>query len=66
MAKARTVFESWRSVAPADRGRLLRRLADVVDSHHEELARLEVSNPGHTIGNARWESSNVRDCLIYY
>ena len=57
---------SWRAVAPADRGRLLRRFSEVVDSHLEELAQLEVSNCGHTIGNARWEAGNVRDVLNYY
>jgi acyl-CoA reductase-like NAD-dependent aldehyde dehydrogenase len=38
----------------------------VVEAHLEELARLEVTNSGHTIGNARWEAGNVRDCLNYY
>ena len=57
---------AWRAVAPADRGRLLRRFSEVVDSHLEELAQLEVSNSGHTIGNARWEAGNVRDVLNYY
>ncbi len=63
---AHATAESWRAVAPGDRARLLRRFADVVDSHREELAQLEVRNSGHTIGNARWEAGNVRDCLTYY
>ncbi len=37
-----------------------------VDLHLEELAQIEVANSGHTIGNARWEAGNVRDCLNYY
>ena len=53
--KARKAFETWRSVAPADRGRLLRRFAETVDANREELARIEVSNSGHTLGNARWK-----------
>jgi len=56
----------WAALAPADRGRLLLRLADVVDAHLEELAALEVRGAGHTIGNARWEARNVRDVLTYY
>jgi len=56
----------WRAVNPADRARLLRRFSEVVDSHLEELAQLEVANSGHTIGNARWEAGNVRDVLAYY
>src|ERR1035441_1275450 len=57
---------AWRKVTPADRSRLLRRFADVVDAHVEELAQLEVANAGHTISNARWEAGNVRDVLLYY
>jgi acyl-CoA reductase-like NAD-dependent aldehyde dehydrogenase len=66
VARARRAFESWRQVAPADRGRLLRRFAQQVEDHLEELAQLEVRNSGHTIGNARWEAGNVRDVLTYY
>jgi len=66
VARARTAFDSWRHVAAADRGRLLRRFADRVEDSLEELAQLEVANSGHTIGNARWEAGNVRDVLTYY
>ena len=57
---------AWRAVSPADRGRLLRRFAEAVDADLEHLAQLEVTNAGHTIGNARWEAGNVRDVLTYY
>ena len=66
VAKANRAFETWRHVAPADRGRLLRRFAEQVEDHLEELAQLEVRNAGHTIANARWEAGNVRDVLTYY
>jgi acyl-CoA reductase-like NAD-dependent aldehyde dehydrogenase len=64
--RSQAAFQKWRSVAPADRGRLLRRFAAAVDSAREELALLEVRNSGHTITNARWEAGNVRDVLDYY
>jgi acyl-CoA reductase-like NAD-dependent aldehyde dehydrogenase len=64
--RATSVAPAWAKVTPADRARLLRRFADVVDAHVEELAQLEVANAGHTISNARWEASNVRDVLMYY
>jgi acyl-CoA reductase-like NAD-dependent aldehyde dehydrogenase len=66
IARAARAFTGWRAVAPADRGRLLRRFADAVDADLDNLARLEVENAGHTIGNARWEAGNVRDVLNYY
>ena len=64
--RAHAAFRTWRTVAPGDRARLLRRFSDLVGEHNEELARLEVANAGHTIGNARWEAGNVRDVLAYY
>ncbi|GAB3666352.1 aldehyde dehydrogenase family protein [Nocardioides korecus] len=64
--RAQEAFGSWRDVAPGERARLLRAFAAVVDAHVEELAQLEVLNAGHTLGNARWEAGNVRDCLNYY
>jgi acyl-CoA reductase-like NAD-dependent aldehyde dehydrogenase len=64
--RAARAFPAWKMVTPVDRSRLLRRFADVVDAHVEELAQLEVANAGHTVSNARWEAGNVRDVLAYY
>ncbi|MDR8410662.1 aldehyde dehydrogenase family protein [Nonomuraea sp. 3-1Str] len=64
--RARRAYASWREVAPGDRARLLRRFADLVDRHGEELARLETANAGHPIGNSRWEAGAVRDVLHFY
>ncbi|MCX3059768.1 aldehyde dehydrogenase family protein [Streptomyces beihaiensis] len=61
-ARAQT---AWAAAPPADRARLLRRFAATVDEHLEELARTEVREAGHLIGNARWEAGNVRDLLDY-
>jgi acyl-CoA reductase-like NAD-dependent aldehyde dehydrogenase len=66
IARAQAATGSWAAVAPADRARLLRRFADAVTADQEHLANLEVSNSGHTIGNARWEAGNVADVLNYY
>src|SRR6478735_2275994 len=63
---AHAAFVSWRAVAPGERAALLRSFAATVDAHTDELAALEIRNSGHTIGNARWEAGNVRDCLNYY
>ncbi len=66
IARAEVAQRTWRSVAPGDRASLLRAFAAQVDSHAEELARLEVANSGHPIGAARWEAGQVRDVLQYY
>ncbi|MFI1396658.1 aldehyde dehydrogenase family protein [Streptomyces sp. NPDC020681] len=65
VARAAKAQQGWAAAAPADRARLLRRFAAVVDEHLEELAQLEVREAGHTIGNARWEAGNVRDLLDF-
>lgn len=65
VVRAAAAQRGWAAAAPADRARLLRRFAAVVDGHLEELARLEVREAGHTIGNARWEAGNVRDLLDF-
>ncbi|MDH6520301.1 acyl-CoA reductase-like NAD-dependent aldehyde dehydrogenase [Streptomyces sp. SAI-208] len=65
VARAAKAQARWAALAPADRARLLRRFADVVDAHVEELALLEVREAGHLLGNARWEAGNVRDLLAY-
>ncbi|NNG37409.1 aldehyde dehydrogenase family protein [Nakamurella aerolata] len=66
IARAAEAWPAWAALAPGERARLLRGFAAVVDAHIDELAQLEVANAGHTIGNARWEAGNVRDCLNYY
>jgi acyl-CoA reductase-like NAD-dependent aldehyde dehydrogenase len=66
VTRAVAAFPAWKAVAPADRGRLLRRFAEAVDADAEHLAGLEVANAGHTIGNARGEAGMVRDVLHYY
>ncbi|MEU1052953.1 aldehyde dehydrogenase family protein [Streptomyces sp. NPDC005876] len=65
VARAVRAQADWAARAPGDRARLLRRFATAVDAHLEELALLEVTEAGHTLGNARWEAGNVRDLLDY-
>ncbi len=66
VARARDAFPAWRAVAPADRARLLRRLATLVEDHHEELSRLESRNVGKPIQGARGEIGMVADVFHYY
>ncbi|HEY2219047.1 MAG TPA: aldehyde dehydrogenase family protein, partial [Gaiellaceae bacterium] len=66
VAKAKDAFPSWRAVAPADRARLLRRLAALVEEHGEELARIESRNVGKPIAGARGEIGMVAQVFHYY
>ena len=53
--EARAAFESqaWRRMAPAERSRLMWKLADLIEENSEELAQMEVLNQGKTIELAR-------------
>jgi acyl-CoA reductase-like NAD-dependent aldehyde dehydrogenase len=66
VARAKGAFPAWRAVAPADRARLLRRLATLVEEHHEELARIESRNVGKPIAGARGEVGMVAQVFHYY
>jgi betaine-aldehyde dehydrogenase len=66
VARAREAFPAWREVAPADRARLLRRVATLVEEHGEELARLESRNVGKPIAGARGEVGMVAQVFHYY
>ena len=66
VARAMDAFRGWRAVAPADRARLLRRLATLVEEHGEELARLESRNVGKPIAGARGEVGMVAQVFHYY
>jgi betaine-aldehyde dehydrogenase len=66
VARAKAAFPAWRAVAPSDRARLLRRLATLVEEHHEELARIESRNVGKPINGARGEIGMVAQVFHYY
>ncbi|HEY0278465.1 MAG TPA: aldehyde dehydrogenase family protein [Solirubrobacterales bacterium] len=66
VAKAKAAFPAWRDVAPADRARLMRRLADALESDHEELATIEARNAGKPISSARGEIAGVIENFRYY
>ena len=66
VAAAKAASPAWRAVSPGDRGRLLRRLATLVEEHHEELAQIESANVGKPISGARGEVGMVADVFHFY
>jgi betaine-aldehyde dehydrogenase len=64
--RARRAFPAWRAVSAADRAALLRRLADAVERHLDELATLEARNAGKPIADARGEIGMVVETFRYY
>jgi acyl-CoA reductase-like NAD-dependent aldehyde dehydrogenase len=66
VARAKAAYPAWKALNPKDRGNLLRRIASAIDTHSEELARLEARNVGKPISDARGEVGMVRDVFNYY
>ena len=66
---ARKAFDSgpWRRTDARDRGRLLYRLADLIEENFDELAALETLDNGKPISDSRnGDLPLVLDCLRYY
>jgi aldehyde dehydrogenase (NAD+) len=65
---ARKALESgpWAKMDAADRGRLLFRLADLVERDAAELAKLESLNCGKTITDSQGDMQGVVNTLRYY
>jgi acyl-CoA reductase-like NAD-dependent aldehyde dehydrogenase len=66
VALATEAYPAWRAVVPADRARLLRRLATLVEEHGEDLAQIESRNVGKPITGARGEIAMVAQVLHFY
>ena len=66
---ARKAFESgpWATMDARDRGRLINRLADLIEENFDELSALETLDNGKPIADARAaDLPLVIDCLRYY
>ena len=66
VAAARAAYPAWRAMKPADRARLLRRVAALVEQHADGLARLETANVGKPLGDSLWEVGMVADVFHFY
>ena len=66
---ARAVFEdgSWAYAGPAQRGRVLTRLSELMFERLDDLALLEARDTGHPIGDApAVDVSNTARCFAWY
>jgi len=65
---ARQAFESgpWARTSPAERERLINKLADLIEANQEELAQLDTLNNGIPIGGARGNVPYAATILRYF
>jgi betaine-aldehyde dehydrogenase/aminobutyraldehyde dehydrogenase len=66
VAAAVRAFETWRDATPAQRSAALLGMADVLDEHTEELARLESANVGKPLAQALEENEITADNLRFF
>ncbi|MEZ7195696.1 betaine-aldehyde dehydrogenase [Pseudodesulfovibrio karagichevae] len=65
---ARNAFDTggWPQTPAAERGRLLFRLADLIQRDREELARLESLDTGKTVEESRWDMDDIAGIFRYF
>jgi betaine-aldehyde dehydrogenase len=67
VAAAQRAFPAWSRIAAADRGRILLRLADLIEANTEELARLESLDTGHPLKDTRFlDVPRTAGCYRYF
>jgi len=64
---AQRAFPSWSRMAAADRGRILLKLADLIEANAEDLARLESLDTGHPLRDSRaLDVPRTAACFRYF
>ncbi len=68
IAAARAAFDDgpWRDVTALDRARLLLRVADAIEEHGAELARIDTLNNGKPLREAEYDVADAANCFRYY
>lgn len=65
---ARAAFDRgvWPRTPGTERGRLLFKLAGLIERDHEELARLESLDTGKTVEESRWDMDDIAGIFRYF
>ena len=67
VAAAQRALPAWSRMAAADRGRILLKLAELIEANAEELARLESLDTGHPIKDSRaLDVPRTAGCYRYF
>lgn len=66
VASAQKAYPLWSSLDPEVRAKYLNKIADIIDSRSEELARIEVLDNGKPLREARSDISDAASCFRYY
>ncbi len=55
----------WSKITPSERGKLLRKLADLLAEHSEALGRTETVDTGKLFKETRWQAAYIADFFHY-
>ncbi len=66
VAAARRAFPAWAALKPSQRGRLLMKLADVIEGHTERLAEIEVRDNGKLYAEMDAQMRYLSEWFRYY
>ncbi len=66
VARAHAALPAWRDMAPNDRTGLMRRFAEAIAAHAQELAELDTRNMGMPIGSSKWCADTAAEVIHYY
>lgn len=56
----------WARMLPGERGRLLRKLGDLLAAKSEELGRIETIDTGKMLTETRWQAKYIAEFFHYY
>lgn len=56
----------WASMSPSERGHCLRRLAELLEEHSEDLGRLETRDTGKLFQETRWQAKYIAEFFHFY
>ena len=57
---------AWATMTPTARGKMLRRLAEILAEHSESLGRCETVDTGKLFKETRWQANYISDFFQYY
>lgn len=65
---AREAFDhgEWPKLPNIERGRIVRKIADLIERDAEDLAKLETLDTGKTLEESRWDMEDIAEVFRYY
>jgi acyl-CoA reductase-like NAD-dependent aldehyde dehydrogenase len=66
VVRAQAALPAWRDMAPNDRIKIMRRFAETIAAHAQELAELDTRNMGMPISSSKWCADTAAEVIHYY